>query len=218
MTAARFDHALRRNLRERATTTFAERDAIGGYSAVELLFALGLAGTVAVAAVPQLTVAADDGRAAGAARFLATKLQELRMSAIARSTDVGLQFVSTPSGYTYAMFIDGNRNGVRTLDIENGVDLPLTQPEHLTDRFAGVDFGVLPGLPPVDSGGSPPGDDPIRLGAGNIVTFTPLGTSSSGSLYVRGRRDVQYVIRISGETGKTRVLRFDAVSRQWKPS
>jgi len=54
MTAARFDHALRRNLRERATTTFAERDAIGGYSAVELLFALGLAGTVAVAAVPQL--------------------------------------------------------------------------------------------------------------------------------------------------------------------
>ena len=89
---------------------------------------------------------------------------------------------------------------------------------HPRRPFAGVDFGALPGLPPVDPGGTPPGTDPIRLGSGNILTFTPLGTASTGSLYVRGRRNSQYVIRIIGETGKTRVLKFDLVSQEWKPS
>jgi hypothetical protein len=68
----------------------------------------------------------------------------------------------------------------------------------------------------VDSGGTPPGTDPIRLGSSSMATFAASGTSSSGSLYIRGRRNAQYVVRIYGQTGKTRVLKFDARSRQWK--
>ena len=188
-----------------------------GYSFLELIFALGLIVTVVATATPQLMLTVDDARAAGAARFVAAKLRETRMNAIARSTDVGLEFVSTPSGYTYAAYIDGNGNGIRTAEIRTGVDGPLTPAERLRDRFDGVDLGVLPGLPSVDAGSSPPGGDPIKLGTSNILTFTPSGTSSSGSLYLRGRRDLQYVIRIFGETGKTRVLRFHSRSRQWRP-
>ena len=33
----------------------------------------------------------------------------------------------------------------------------------------------------------------------------------------RSRRKVQYVVRVLGDTGRARVLRFDARSRQWKP-
>ena len=73
-------------------------------------------------------------------------------------------------------------------------------------------------LPAVDAGGTPPGTDPIKLGSSNILTFTALGTSSSGSLYVRGRRNAQYVIRILGETGRVRVLKFDSRAQQWKPA
>jgi hypothetical protein len=77
--------------------------------------------------------------------------------------------------------------------------------------------GALPGLPSVDPGGTAPGSDPVRLGSGNIASFSAAGTASSGTIYIRGRRDVQYAVRIFGETGKTRMLKFDARTRRWKP-
>lgn len=188
-----------------------------GYSLLELMFALGLSATISAAAAPQLLSSVDDVRAAGAVRFLSARLQQVRMEAIARSADVALQFSQAAGGYTYAVYIDGNGDGVRTTDIQRGVDLQIMAADRLSDHFAGVDFGVLPALPPVDRGGSPPGADPIKLGSSNILTFTPLGTATPGSLYVRGRRDLQYVIRIFGETGKTRTLKFDVQRKLWTP-
>jgi type II secretory pathway pseudopilin PulG len=186
-----------------------------GYTIVELLFVLGLVATLSSVAVPQVLAGLDDFRTAGAARHIAARLQRARMDAVVRTADVGLQ-VTTTAGYGYAIYVDGNRNGVHAADIQRGTDRPLVPPERLSDQFAGVDFGAIPGLPAVDSSSTPPGTDPIRLGASNMATFAASGTSSSGSLYIRGRRDAQYVVRIYGQTGKVRVLKFDARSRQWK--
>jgi type II secretory pathway pseudopilin PulG len=189
------------------------------YTLLELMFAMAVCLIVGAIAVPSLAAAADDVRAAAAVRYVSTKLQQSRTEAVSRSADVGWQFVLGASGeYSYSPYLDGNANGIRSYDIQHAVDMPLNPPERLPDRFAGVDFGVLPGLPAIDSGSSPPGTDPIRLGSSNILTFSPLGTSSSGSLYIKGRRNVQYALRISGETGRTRILRFDLRSRQWKPA
>ena len=189
------------------------------YTLLELMFAIALSAVLGAIAVPSLASATDEVRAAGAVRYVATKLHQSRTEAISRSADVGWQFVVTGTGaYSYTPFLDGNGNGVRTRDIQQAVDLPLCPLERLADRFDGVDFGVMPGLPAIDSGSSPPGTDPIRLGSGSILTFTPLGTATSGTLYIQGRRNAQYAIRISGETGKIRVLKFDPRSRQWKPA
>jgi type II secretory pathway pseudopilin PulG len=186
-----------------------------GYTVVEFLFVVGMAATLGSLAVPQVLTGLDDFRTAGAARHISARLQRARMDAVVRSADVALQVTQTAVGYSYAVYVDGNRNGVRTIEIQRGTDSRLVAPERLVDQFPGVDFGAVPGLPAVDPGGTPPGDDPIRLGAANLATFTASGTSSSGSLYIRGR-NAQYVVRIYGQTGKTRVLRFDARSRQWK--
>jgi len=105
----------------------------------------------------------------------------------------------------------------RTRDIQSGVDLPIAAPERLPDQFTGVEFGAMPGLPPVDPGGTPPGADPIRLGAGSVASFSAMGTSSSGTVYIRGRRDAQYAVRIFGETGKTRIVKFERGTGQWRP-
>jgi hypothetical protein len=148
---------------------------------------------------------------------MSARLQAARMEAILRSADVALRFTATPGGYTYAVFQDGNGNGVRTRDIQRGTDRQIQAPERLPDHFTGVDFGTLPGLPPIDPTGSPPGDDPIRLGSSDILSFSALGTSSSGSLYIRGQRHAQFAIRILGESGKTRLLKFDSSAQQWKP-
>jgi len=188
-----------------------------GYSFIELAFTLGIVATVGATAVPQTVSSVDAYRAAAAARYLSGRMQRARMEAVARSAEVALRFSDTGAGYEFATFLDGNRNGVLTHDILRGIDPELGAPERLADNFPGVDFGVLPGLPPVDSGGTPPGSDPLKLGASNILAFSAVGTSSSGSVYILGRRRNQFVIRVYGETGKTRVLKFNRSLNQWLP-
>ena len=137
------------------------------------------------------------------------------MEAVNRSTNAAMQFVSVGTGYSFSIYVDGNGDGVRTADIKNGIDRRLGEVERLPDNFAGVDFGLLPALPPVDSDSPPPGTDPIKLGSSTLLSYSSTGSSSSGSVYIRGRR-IQYVIRTLGDTGRTRVLKFDPQSGQWK--
>jgi hypothetical protein len=139
------------------------------------------------------------------------------MDALSRTRDTAIRFVSTGSTYAFTVYADGNRNGVRTTDIQHAIDVAIAPVERLSDQFPGVDFATLPALPPVVPDEPPPGDDPIRLGAGNLATFTSSGTSSTGSIYVLGRGRAQFVIRLFGQTGKIRVLKFNLQNRTWVP-
>jgi hypothetical protein len=188
-----------------------------GSTLLEMVFVSGVVATLGGIAVPQTLIALDDYRAAGAARYVSGRLQRARMEAVMRSAEVAIKFTQTTTGYSYTTYVDGNRNGVRTTDISRNIDRELLPAERLPDQFAGVEFGALPNLPAVDQGGTPPGVDPVRLGSSDMASFSPNGTSSTGTLYVRGRGTSQYAIRIYGETGKTRILKFEASTRQWKP-
>ena len=168
-------------------------------------------------AVSRIDFALDEIRTAGATRYLAGRLARARLEALTRTADLSLRFTPDAASFVYAVYADGNRNGVRSEDIDRGVDRRTSTDERLRDQFPSVDFGAVPGLPAVDASSEPPGADPIRLGAGNMATFTTNGTATPGSLYIRGPRNLQYVIRILGTTGKTRILKFDARNRVWKP-
>jgi Type II transport protein GspH len=190
---------------------------LAGYSFLELMLVMALSVTLTAAAVPQYVAGLDDLRVSGAAHYVSARLQRARMEAVTRSAMVGMQFSQTLGGsYHYAVYLDGYRNGVLTRDIQRGIDPLLTADERLADQFPGVEFGAIPGLPPVDAGGTAPGTDPIRLGSGNIASFSALGTATSGTIYIRGRRETQYAVRIFGETGKTRMLKFEPRTRRWK--
>ncbi|MGH9143828.1 MAG: pilus assembly FimT family protein [Vicinamibacterales bacterium] len=190
---------------------------IPGYSLLELMLAMSLGATLTAAAVPQYLASLDDLRASAAAHHVLGRLQRARMEAVMRSAMVGVLFTQAPEGgYSYAVYLDGNRNGVLTRDVQRGVDPLIASGERLSDQFAGVEFGAVSGLPPVDPGGTAPGADPIRLGSGNVASFSALGSATSGTLYIRSRRDAQYAVRVYGETGKTRVLKFDSRTRRWK--
>jgi type II secretory pathway pseudopilin PulG len=188
-----------------------------GYSLLEIVFVLGLIVTLGAVAVPQSLAGLDDLRAIGATRYVSARLQRARMEAVMRSAEVAMQFSATPQGYSYAVFLDGNRNGVRAHDIQTGVDRRIGAPERLVDQFPGVDFGAIPGLPAIDASGTPPANDPIRLGASGFASFSARGSSSTGTLYIRSRRNAQYAVRIFGDTGKTRLLKFDTSTRRWRP-
>jgi prepilin-type N-terminal cleavage/methylation domain-containing protein len=187
-----------------------------GYTLIEILFVAALMTTIAAIATPGVLVTIDEYRAFGAVRYISARLYDTRMEAVARNADAAMRFVQVGQSYAYAAYIDGNGNGVRARDIQRGTDRVIHAEETLPNHFTGVEFGAVAGLPAVDPPAPPPGNDPIRLGAGNMVTFTPQGTSTAGSLYIRSHRDTQYVIRIFGDTGKIRILKFNPQTGEWE--
>ena len=81
-----------------------------------------------------------------------------------------------------------------------------------------IDFGLLdaaiPEVPPAH-GVLAPQSDPVRFGASDTITFTPGGTSSTGTLYISdGRESVQAVV-LYGRTGRIRIWRFDRALWRW---
>jgi type II secretory pathway pseudopilin PulG len=190
---------------------------VGGYSLLELMMATTIGVVLTGTAVPEYLTGLDDLRARGAAQHVSGRLQRARMEAVRRSAMVGVQFTEAADGhYSYTVYQDGNRNGVLTRDIQSGIDRPIAPVERLPDQFSGVEFGAMPGLPPVDAGGTPPRADPVRLGSGSIASFSALGTATSGTVFIRGRRGSQYAVRIYGETGRTRLLKFEPRTGTWK--
>lgn len=179
--------------------------AIGGYTLVEILFVTSLIAIMSAVAVPQSLATLDRTRAAAAARYLASRMALARAHAVMRSAHVAVRFDEDHSGITFGMFVDGNHNGVRTSDIASRVDPPLDAPARLQDLFPGVAIAV--------SGDA--GSDPLRIGSSNLLSFTPLGTATSGSVFVRGRDGSQFAIRVLGATGRARVQRYVPRTRTW---
>jgi type II secretory pathway pseudopilin PulG len=163
---------------------------------------------MAAMAVPQFLAGVDRSRAWAAARYLAARMTAARSYAVLRSTHVALRFVEVPSGITFQTFADHNQNGVRTADIAAAIDRPLDAATGLRQLFPGVDIGLAPEL----------GADPVRIGASDLLSFTPFGTATSGTIYIRGRDGTQLAVRVLGATARTRVLRYVSRTREWVES
>jgi hypothetical protein len=136
------------------------------------------------------------------------------MNAVKRTTRVACRFQPDTDDYRVAMFQDGNGNGVRSTDIAIGVDPRLTLDVRLSALFSGVRFGIGADVPLIDGGYA---TDPIRVSGGTYVTFGPDGTSSSGSVYIRGSRESQYAVRVFGITGRSRVFKYVRRTGAWTP-
>jgi Tfp pilus assembly protein FimT len=184
-----------------------------GITLVEVLFATALLTTLTAMVVPGAQAALDELRTASAARYLAGRVMAMRMEAVRRSTAVALKFEADGDDYVFAPFADGNGNGVRTADIRAGIDRPLGATERLRDRFPGVRFTLQPDIRDVDNVDAA-GADGVRIGTARILTMSPDGTATSGTLYMRGER-AQFAVRILGITGRTRVLQYRSGDRTW---
>jgi type II secretory pathway pseudopilin PulG len=184
------------------------------FTILELLFALAIAGTLTTIAVPQGLRALDDFRTRAAARYLAQRLADARLSAVKRSLAQGLRFEPGSPDYRITAVADGNANGLRTAEIQAGIDRTLPVPEVIGSLFEGVAFGILDNVPDAD-GQAANGTAGVRVGSARLLAMNPDGTSSSGTLYLRGRDRAQYAVRVLGVTGRVRMLRFDHVRRRW---
>ena len=158
---------------------------------------------LAAMSIPQTTATIERSRTLAAARYLATRVAWTRTQAVAHSANVALAFVADDDTYTVGAYSDGNRNGVRTRDIATGVDPVVEAPVRFSDLFPRVSLFLSD--PAVAQAADP----------GALISFSPVGTASSRTLYVRGRDNSQYAVRVLGVTGRTRLLRYVEATRQW---
>lgn len=185
-----------------------------GYSLLEVLMAITLMVIVGGAAIPIAHGSVDRSRAAGAASYVAGRMALARFEAVRRSAHVAIRFLQQPEGYVLQTYVDGNRNGVLTSDIAAGLDLPITPGERLDYHFSGIVFGIQPSVTGIDPGPFN-ASDPVQIGSSTLLSFSPTGSSTSGTLFIHGLRSNQFAVRVLGATGRTRILEFSFAAGIW---
>ena len=184
-----------------------------GFSLAELVITLAIVSLTSGVAVPLVASTVDAGRARQGAGFIAARFQQARQRAIFTSRAVGVVFDRTGDRWTFRVCDDGNGNGIRRADIQAGTDRCVNPSTDVARAFPGVDVSVDPTLPGLD--GEPASADAVRFGRSDIASFSPEGTGTAGTVFLRSSRGRQYAIRLSNVTGRTRVLRFDPGTRTW---
>ncbi len=187
-----------------------------GFSLLEVLVAIAVMAIVAGAAIPLAHGGVDRSRTGAAANYVAGRMAMARFEAVKRSAFVALRVIGNADGYWLRAYVDGNANGVLSQDVASGIDRPITSDERLDYHFPGVTFGIHANVTPIDPGPALDPSDPIQIGASPFLSFNPNGSSTSGTLFIRGQRASQFAVRVLGATGRTRVFEFDFESQKWR--
>lgn len=190
-----------------------------GLTLLELLVATTVTMLVGAAALPAMGEFLDSVRTAAAARLLVVRLQGLRARSITRSCSHGMLFERDQQGWFWFEVRDGNGNGLRTSEVRDGTDDRLSGPHRLTDLLPRVDLGFPPGpaipcLPP-RGGWIQDLTRPVRFGNTGLISYSPLGTSSSGTLFISDGRRRLLAIVLYGRSGRIRVFKHDSERGRW---
>jgi type II secretory pathway pseudopilin PulG len=188
------------------------RDA--GVTLIELLLVMVLALTLTAIVVPLTANEMDAVRAGHAASFLAARFQLARVQAVSHTASVAVVFDLSPTGWTVRSCIDGNGNGVRRAEVRSGRDACFDGPYDIAALFPGIAVAVDATLRGPD--GEAGSADPVRFGTSNMASFSPVGSCTAGSVYLRSLKGEQYVVRVSGMLGRLRIMRYGAASHQWR--
>ncbi len=189
-----------------------------GLTSIELVVALAAAGALAAATASGAFQLQSALAVRSAAAELSAAFLRARAYALTKGIAVALKFRKDGGRWEWALFRDGNGNGVRNAEIASGVDrslgLAIVWPR------ADVRPGILKGTPVPDPGS--PGssldrlDDPIRFNSSDLCSFSPLGESTPGSVYLWDGRDRMAVVRVFGRSAKVRTLFHYRGEKSWR--
>jgi prepilin-type N-terminal cleavage/methylation domain-containing protein len=190
-----------------------------GFTLAELLVVLAVVGIAVSVGIPSAAAIRESGRAEAGARVIAAELSAQRWKGVTGHGTRGLQFRRLAGGWAWREVADGNGNGLRTAEITRGIDRAVSPDVRLESLVEHVTIGIPPGGPYPEA---PPGtgllgdtDDPVRFGASDLVSFGPLGTASSGTLYVTDRKNGFCAIVLFGPSSRLRVWRYLPGENRW---
>jgi hypothetical protein len=191
-----------------------------GFQLAELSVALAVLVLMVLLGAPSLLQSTADMRLHLAAYELVGVLRLARVSALRLDANVAVKFRTAQNGaVTFTLYRDGNGNGVLNRDITSGADPQIEPARRLDNLGRGVGFGFPPGPPAADP--SSPGHllaptDPIRFNSSDLASFSALGTSTPGSLYLTDGVKRLLAVRVANRAGKVRILTYVPERRIWR--
>ena len=187
-----------------------------GAALIDVIFTAGLIALVSSIAIPVLQASRPYDQARSAGRFLATRLQQARTEALRRNASVAVRFDPDDTD-RFGVYVDGDGDGVLESDITRGVDRPLLAEARFSDYAEGIAFRINQDVLEPETGTAlAAGADPLRIGRSTLVSFSALGSATSGTLYLAATTGPQMAVRIFGATSRVRLLRYDRTTRQWR--
>lgn len=192
-----------------------------GSGLVDLIATLAVGALLLLVATPALDRTRAEVRLSGAARRLMLELSRLRWTAVASGDSHGLRFERDEAGeWRWRVVRDGNGNGLRNAEIDAGVDRTLGEGGLPPAGEPAVRFGFpeldrpIRAIPPrrgtLDVSGGP-----VRVGRARLVSFSPLGRATSGTLYLTDGRRSLWAVVVYGRTARMRVWRYREGARRW---
>jgi len=177
-----------------------------GFSLVEALVAVSFVLVMAAVAFPAFRAHFADSHLVGAGQQFKSQFRLAWSTAVRSGVYTAIRFERRDDGDVwYALYQDGDEDGVRSADILSGQDRLVSGPFPLTGGAPGVRVGINPGIPAL-----PPEDgllsgDPVRFGVSDILSFSPLGTATPGTFYLAGD-SAQAAVRVNGGTARVRLM------------
>ena len=178
-----------------------------GRTLLELAVVAALVLVGAAIAVPSIKAYAVEAHLMGAARQFKGTFRLARSTAIRLGVYTAIRFESSGRVWSYSVYADGDFDGVQSADIASGRDWRVAGPFPLNGGAPGVRLGINPSVPniPPETGWLNPNDDPIRFGNSNMLSFSPLGTATPGTLYLAGETR-QAAVRVTGGSARVRMM------------
>ena len=182
-----------------------------GVSLIELLVVLLLLSLFAVVTTANLSATQRRVDFDEFAREILNALEVCRWKAFNERRYTGILVEHPSTVFQFSFFGDGNKNGIRTAEIQTGVDGSFLRPMYLRRAQGDMEAAVLnfpvPEIPPKKGWLDPV--DPVKFGSSNIISFSPDGQSSSGTLYLACHSQQRmYAIVLYGPTAKLTLWKF----------
>lgn len=188
-----------------------------GFSLVRMVLVTAVLATVVAAATPGVANLQSSVAIRSAAGEVGVAFFRARALAISSGKNVGLKFRRSGDRWEWTVYADGNGNGIRTIDITRGIDRPVASYEwSRNDVLPGILGPAVPDPGQADALLARP-DDPIRFNASDICSFSPVGESTPGSVYLWDGRDRMAVVRVFGRSAKLKTLYYRRGDAGWKP-
>ncbi|HYH09110.1 MAG TPA: prepilin-type N-terminal cleavage/methylation domain-containing protein [Thermoanaerobaculia bacterium] len=188
-----------------------------GYSLIELLISLSALALIFLVAMPAFGSMRRRSALRTATANLRTIFHVNRSRAIATGQSCGMKFTRLAGEWHFAVYEDGDGDGVRNDDIKSGKDPMLEPPRVVFPEGARiVTIGLLPEtIKDPDGDPLPPTKSAVAFGNSQICSFSALGESTPGTIYLTDRRRELFAVRVYGATAKIRVVRYERKTKKW---
>lgn len=189
-----------------------------GLTLIEVLICIAILGMIASVTFPAMMNLQRRAAARNATAEIRAIFFNARMRAIARGRNCGVKFTSAPDGWHYAIYEDGDGDGVRNEDIASGVDrLVQSSRRVLTAEERRATIGLLPfTIKDPDGDPLPPTKSPVNFNNSTICSFTPVGESTPGTIYISDMLSQLYAVRVFATSARIRVLRWNNGKLKWE--